>query len=135
MQEIHYFQVYCKGGHVKTGYYYPMVLPIAAESKSEAARIARTTPRVKHDHKDAILGVEKISYEEFLSILEENGNNPYYTSTSRQEMLRKCDLSDTLVVDHHRDKIEYDKFARLERIQYKKRKEALRNNEKNRHID
>ncbi len=60
-----YFMVIAKCGHVGKNNYYKGILYIKAESGKSAARIARETPRVKHDQKDAILSVQEIDLEEF----------------------------------------------------------------------
>lgn len=84
------YEVHCKGGHVGTAYYFPMTLFIEADSKKEAAQIARYTPRVKHDHKDCILCVSQISREELLAGRRRNRADGYYCSKSKRDMLYKC---------------------------------------------
>ena len=71
-EKINYFEVIAKCGHVGKRFYIPIKFAVAAESSKEAAKIARSIPRVKHDHKDAILSVKKISYQEYVQLEEEN---------------------------------------------------------------
>ena len=50
-----FFRVTCKCGHVGRQFFVRVDFPVNADSGKEAAEIARFIPRVKHDHKDAIL--------------------------------------------------------------------------------
>ena len=75
MENKKYFAVTTKCGHVGRKYYLPVTFPVVAESGKEAARLGRDIPRVKHTHKDAILDVREISYEEYLILENENDNN------------------------------------------------------------
>ena len=61
-----FFEVVTKCGHVGRQQYYRGVFYMSAENGKEAASVARTFPRVKHDHPDAILQVRCISKEEYL---------------------------------------------------------------------
>lgn len=117
-----YFKVVCKCGHVGRQHYVPVQFAVVAESGKEAARIARDFPRVKHDHKDAILKVEKIDYEQFLEIKVMNDNDQYLHCHSRSEQNASCDLLDRLVEDTHNQKIEYKKEDRKDIIAYKLKK-------------
>lgn len=60
-----YFKVKAKCGHVGRNNYIEKLFYVVADSGKEAAYNVRFQPRVKHDRKDAILSVEKISKEEF----------------------------------------------------------------------
>ena len=62
-----------------------MYLYIKAENGRDAASKARCNPRVKHDHKDAILEVIKICYDEYQAGNSENRRNPYFHCTNVQE--------------------------------------------------
>lgn len=88
-----YYAVTCKCGHVGRNQYILITFPIIAESGKEAAMIARLIPRVKHHHKDCIIGVRKIDYEEFVMINKLNSNDPYLSCGSIQEQ-RLIDLSE-----------------------------------------
>ena len=50
-----YYLVLTKAGHLGKSCYMPIWFPVEAENGREAAKIARGYPRVKRDHKDAIL--------------------------------------------------------------------------------
>jgi hypothetical protein len=58
-----HFIVTAKCGHVRRANFIAIDFPVVASNGKEAAAIARQLPRVKHDHKDAILGVREVSYE------------------------------------------------------------------------
>lgn len=103
------YEVRCKGGHVGKDFYYPMFLYIEAESGKEAAWIARYTPRVKHDHKDCVLGVQKISHEELLDGRRRNHEDGYYRSHSKQDFLSRCpDYQERLIPETHGRLDEYE---------------------------
>ncbi len=74
-----------KGGHVGRKYYIPLRFPIEATSKKEAARIARQIPRVKHDHKDAIIDVIAVDDETFFKQIELNNQDPYFKAKNKQQ--------------------------------------------------
>ena len=80
-----YYLVLCKAGHVGRNYYMPIWFPVEAEDGRQAAAIARSIPRVKHDHKDAILDCVKTDYEGFLAQIKENAKDPYLLCRSRHE--------------------------------------------------
>nr|MCR5786790.1 hypothetical protein [Acholeplasmatales bacterium] len=100
-----------------------------AETGKEAAKLTRFFPRVKHDHKDAILDCKEVSYEEFLELNTINLNDEYLKCHSRQQQ-SLIDLSDRLEDDNHykEDKFRHipskeDKLKRKQRIEYKKKRE------------
>ncbi len=117
-----YFMVIAKCGHVGKKNYIPIKFAVAAESGKEAAKKAREYSRVKHDHKDAILDVKEINYEDFLEIREMNNNDPYLKCHSRQEQNQIKGLEERMEIDNHNTKKEYDKVARKSRVAHKLRK-------------
>ena len=117
-----YFMVIAKCGHVGRKNYIPVKFAVVAESGKEAAKKVRQFPRVKHDHKDAILDVRCITLEEFLEIIEINGNDPYLKCHSRQEQNLIVNLAERMVADLHNVKQAFDKQARKDRVAYKLRK-------------
>lgn len=99
-----YYLVLCKAGHVGRNYYMPIWFPVGAEDGRQAAAIARSIPRVKHDHKDAILDCVKTDYEGFLAQIEENAKDPYLQCRSRHEQDQIMPLiKHRLVEDTHID--------------------------------
>lgn len=79
------YQVSAKCGHVGRGYYVVKEFPVKANDGKEAAKIARKIPRVKHHHKDAILSVNEISFEEYERLVDKNNADPYFHCTNVQE--------------------------------------------------
>lgn len=120
--EIKYFAVETKCGHVGRKNCIIITFPIIAVNGKEAARIARKTPRVKHDHKDAILSVRQISKDEYLSLKEINSTDDYLKCESKHEQRKLCKNLDSRVIkDTYYEEVEY-KTDRKERISYKRKK-------------
>lgn len=86
---MRYFEVTVKFGHVGKNKYYKGNIYLKAESGKEAASKARACPRVKHDHKDAILSVTELDYETFQELWEQNENISYFSCYNVQEQ-RDC---------------------------------------------
>ena len=122
METKKYYEVIAKCGHVGRKNYIPVKFAVVAESGKEAAKKVRQFPRVKHDHKDAILDVRCITLEEFLEIKEINENDPYLKCHSRQEQNLIINLAERMVTDFHNVKQAFDKQARKDRVAYKLRK-------------
>lgn len=80
-----YYSVTAKCGHVGRAFYIPVSFPVQAESGKEAAARVRSFGRVKHHHKDAILGVQEICSEEYDVLLEQNRLDPYLCCRNVQE--------------------------------------------------
>ena len=120
--ENKYYTVIAKCGHVGRKNYIPIKFAVVAESGKEAAKKVRQFPRVKHNHKDAILDVRCITLEEFLEIKEINENDPYLKCHSRQEQNLIINLAERMVTDFHNVKQAFDKQARKDRVAYKLRK-------------
>lgn len=59
-----FYRVTCKCGHVGKKHFIRIAFPVNADSGEEASEIARRIPRVKHDHKDAILDCREIDLKE-----------------------------------------------------------------------
>ena len=80
-----YYKVKAKCGHVGKRNYYEGTFYETAENGREAAAIVRQRPRVKHQHKDAILSVEKISFEEYSEGQAGKKTEAYFQCESPQE--------------------------------------------------
>lgn len=117
-----YFMVIAKCGHVGRKKYIPVKFTVVAESGKEAAKKVRQFPRVKHNHKDAILDVRCIKLEEFLEIKEINENDPYLKCHSKQEQNLIVNLAEKMVADLHNVKQAFDKQDRKDRVAYKLKK-------------
>ena len=117
-----YFMVIAKCGHVGRKNYIPVKFAVVSESGKEAAKKVRQFPRVKHNHKDAILDVRCIKLEEFLEIKEINENDPYLKCHSKQEQNLIVNLAERMVADLHNVKQAFDKQDRKDRVAYKLKK-------------
>ena len=80
-----YFEVVAKCGHVGRNFYYEGKFYIIATNGKEAAKIVREIPRVKHDHKDAILSLSEINEKEYSKGKLRNDQNPYFKCHNRKE--------------------------------------------------
>lgn len=93
-----YFKVTAKCGHVGRNNYIPMDFFVAADSGKEAAAAVRQMPRVKHDQKDAILNVERISFEAFCQGLHDFREDPFNRCTSiQQQRATVADIADRIL--------------------------------------
>lgn len=89
------YEVKCKCGHVGRKNYIIINFPIIAESAKEAAYKARKMPRVKHNHKDAILSVKKITNEDYFKLIIANMEDDYLHCSCKQEQ-NLIDLEDRI---------------------------------------
>ena len=113
-----YYKVVAKCGHVGRRKYIPIIFAVVAENGKDASKLVRQYPRVKHNHKDAILRCDKITFEEFLQIKEINNNDPYLHCQNKQEQNMFCDLQNRIKEDSCKNK-NYKKEDRLSRVTYK----------------
>lgn len=112
-----YFEVKAKCGHVGRNNYVIKSFGVMAYDGKEAAAKARKLPRVKHDHKDAILSVEKITLERYSQILREHGNDPYFTCSNIQQQRELCKELE-LIADAHGKTASYKKSGKSVRAVY-----------------
>ena len=94
--KLEMFVAVCKCGHVGREKYIPIPFPIKAESRKDAARIARDMPRVKHHHKDAILNVIKIDLRRYNELKRANNQDNYLHCQNIQDQ-NAINLSDRLM--------------------------------------
>ena len=105
-RKMEFYLVTTKCGHVGKTSYVPITFPIKAENGREAARIARTFPRVKRNHWDAILKVEKVDEDEYLKQIVINNQDPYLHVSSKQEQKELVeDIESRMVEDNHQNEI------------------------------
>ncbi len=131
---MYYYIVTAKTGHCGRNKYTLGTIPITATSASEASRLARNFPRVKHDHKDAIRNVVKVTYEDYINAVIEYNSNPYNKCQSIQDQRRLCpDLYEELIEEEKqfkkdwRQQKDYDKQynkKRADKYGYKNGKKA-----------
>lgn len=93
--KLNYYVVEAKCGHARKANFIRIRFPVKAFSAKEAARVVKTFPRVKRNHKDSILSVRKIDYEAYLRLFLENSADPYLHCHSKHEQ-NLIDLSDRL---------------------------------------
>ena len=97
---VKHFEVQTKCGHVGGRNKYIIKSHfVLAESRKEAALKARYFPRVKHDHKDAILSSVEITAEEYAIGNYNNSLDPYFTCTSYQEQCLFLPEDSELILD------------------------------------
>lgn len=88
-----FYRVKAKCGHVGRNCYVEKYFYVKAASGKEAAKKVRDFPRVKHHHKDAILSVERISYDEYMQGVESSSADSYFhvKNSSEQRLLGAVD--------------------------------------------
>ena len=96
---MHFYIVTAKTGHCGRGKFLLESFPITATSAKQAAyKIRWEASRVKHDHKDAIREVVKVTYEDYIRAAIEYNSNPYNKCQSIQGQGRLCpDLYEELI--------------------------------------
>lgn len=87
---MRYWKVDAKCGHVGKSKYIIKTFHIQAASGSEAAKIVRWKPRVKHHDKAAIRNVCEITKEEYEIGLRFQMNDSYFKSCNVQEQRAQC---------------------------------------------
>lgn len=117
-----YYIVTAKCGHVGRGYYIPIDFPVKAESKTEAAKIVRDFPRVKHHHKDAILDCREVSFEEYNTARVKNQADTYLLCNSSTEQRLFCDIEHRILKE---PKIETRLLNRNDKIDYLLKKQKI----------
>ena len=127
MDRTNYYAVEAKCGHVGRTNCIIITFPVCAESKKEAARVARNFARVKRDHKDAIVNVTQIDYEEYMRIRAANEVDPYLHCSSRQEQNSTCsDLEDRIIPDlFNISKMTNGKSKKKHCVAYHRKKESI----------
>ena len=95
-----YFLVKCKCGHVGLGKCVEKEFPIAANSKKDAAAIARRKGRVKHHDKYAIRDVKEITFEQYQEQVKIHDADEYFNVHSVQEQRARCpEIYDQVVLE------------------------------------
>ena len=120
-----YYEVIAKCGHVGRKHYVPIKFAVIAEDGKEAAKKVRQFSRVKHNHKDAILNVKKITYEGYLEIIEVNHDDEYLKCHSKHEQKLINNFEERLEDDFNNLEVKYDKQARIDRVTYKLKKNKI----------
>ena len=116
-----HYKVKTKCGHVGNRKFIIEWFAIKADSKSDAAKKAKTLPRVKKQLKNCIDEVVEINKEEYMELIEQNNKDPYFLARRRRDV----DLTTLLPFI---EELPFRSFKRtfserLERISYLRRKE------------
>ena len=125
-----YFKVTAKCGHVGKGNYIPISFAITAYDAKHAAQIARRKGRVKHDHPDAIINVEKISREEFNDLRAKNAADPYLQCKNVQEQRAIADIESRIEVDEYQRGRRERKYEKPKSTEYKLKKAEILDKQK-----
>lgn len=99
---MRYYEVTAKCGHVGKGYYIPITFSVRAQTAAEAAFVTRAFPRVKHDHKDAILFVREVDFYDYDELWQVNNYDPYLRCRSKREQMREYDAIYNRIVEETR---------------------------------
>jgi len=119
-----FYLVTAKCGHVGKASYMPIIFPIKAENGREAAKIARTYPRVKHNHWDAILDCQLVDEETYKKQIILNSDDPYLKASSKQEQKKLViGLKERIRKDYHQNEInKLKKKSSKPNLMYQKQK-------------
>lgn len=88
-EAVRYYVATLKGGHVGQKYYIEFTKAIKAYSKKEAANVCKELPRAKKGQADMIISIDEISYEEYVELLREENENPYFLCKNIQQQRSK----------------------------------------------
>ena len=83
-----FYEVQAKCGHVGRNNYVVKTFYVKAESASDAARQIRYAPRVKHNHKDAIISVKRIDHEQYVVGAIQMQNDEYFNVYNSSDQKR-----------------------------------------------
>lgn len=92
-----FFKVQAKCGHVGRHNYVVKSFYVKAKSGKDAAKQIRYAPRVKHNHKDAIIEVKEIDHEEYIAGVIQMQNDEYfnvYNSSDQKRIVVEGVVSD-----------------------------------------
>ena len=109
-------------------YFIRISFPIVATCGKDASSIARYIPRVKHDHKDAILDCKEISYKEYLELQIINNKDPYLKCECKQEQEMIDNFSSRLELEPRL--LKKEKKTKRESVEYRLKKQSYTLNEK-----
>lgn len=128
---FNYYAVIAKCGHIGKKQYIPIKFAVIADNGKQAAKKVRNFPRVKHNHKNAILSVTKINFDEFIQINKKNDEDLYLKCHSKQEQSLIENLEERIEIDYYNIKEElFSKEERQERVKFKLKKYKILQNER-----
>ena len=109
-------------------YFIRISFPIVATCGKDASSIARYIPRVKHDHKDAILDCKEISSKEYLELQIINNKDPYLKCECKQEQEMIDNFFSRLELEPRF--LKKEKKNKRESVEYRLKKQSYALNEK-----
>lgn len=110
----------CMCGHVGRSFFIVKSFPIQTDNAKHAAEIARTLPRVKSNHKYAVLSVTKVDQVDFEEALKAQDEDPYQNCHCVQDQRR---YADSVYLERIPLVKEEEKHHSKEKVKYQKRKE------------
>jgi hypothetical protein len=125
-----YYRVVAKCGHVGRGMYYEGSFYVCSASGRDAARLVRNMPRVKHNHKDAILYVECIDRDVYQQGLLDQQSNPYWNCTSPQDQELCWDYIKPYLRVETEEQLEFREYRYAKHLRYLKTEEPKPNRKK-----
>ncbi len=124
MENVNYYLVYAKCGHVGKGNYLEIAFPVYAKTAHDAAQLVLKKPKVKKHLKNAITSVEEIDCEKYFDELEAFKNNDYIKAHSKRDLVY-CELDiNHLESNFKRYKTSF--ASRIERVNYILRKNRIK---------
>lgn len=124
---VNYYVATLKGGHVGQKYYIEFTKAIKAYSKKEAADKCKKLPRAKKGQADMIISIDEISYDEYVELMKEENENPYFLCKNIQQQRSK--------MSEIKYEIKLDPLYTDRDIERKKRKELGSANNKRRYAN
>lgn len=111
-------------GHVGRNNFIIKTIPVFAENGKEAAFKVRWMSRVKHNRKDAIVDVKKVTLKEYLEQMELNKKDPYFSVHSKQEQDALCvNIADQIL--NYEKPVKPLKLERINKVKYKTKKNNI----------
>ena len=123
----HFWAVQARCGHVGNGCYIPVSFALIAESAGSAAEQARQLPRVKHDHKQAIISVKPLSFTEYRQLKHENFQDPYLQCSCVQDFRCIPDIENRIECAFRPDAQAHRPEAAADKKQFFDHKAKIRN--------
>lgn len=116
-------------GHVGRNNFIIKTIPVTAENGKEAAFKVRWMGRVKHNRKDAIIDVKKVTQEEYLEQIKINSNDPYFSVHSKQEQKALCKDIEDQIQSYEKETSNTKRVERINKVKFKMKKNRIMSRE------
>lgn len=129
---MNYYKVLAKFGHVGKNKYYKKWIAVKAQTPKEASNNVKQMPRAKHHNKKVILQLIKITFNEYIMLLQLNNGDMYFKVHNSTDQKRYCKInSDDIVYEENQIKYSRRQLGQYKRNNYieKETRKALRNKE------